>query len=331
MSLRSLNQAAAAIAPAAELRPQDAAPSLSIAAALPPERVLGGAFLALIGNLIFSSSDAIVKLLTARYTVFEIIVFQASFALIPILVMTMRTGGLTRLRVNRPKLVVFRGLLGGIGTIFGFLSFSQLPLAETYSIAFCAPLLVTILSLPLLGERVGLHRWIAVGIGLAGILVMARPGFHQLHFGHFGAFLSAVTNACVIILMRRLARQEHHSVIVFAVIAGLIIVNLPGMLLTFRAPGLLDIAMFAATGILMGSAQFFIVKALSLAPAAVVAPMQYSQMIWALIYGALLFGSHVDPFVLAGAAIIIGSGLYIMRRERMRTVAAEAAATASAA
>jgi drug/metabolite transporter (DMT)-like permease len=282
----------------------------------PVERVMAGIAIALTGNLMFSTSDAIVKTLTSRYSVFQIIVFQASFAMFPIAAMLARSGGFTRVRIRHPRLVLLRAFVAGTGTVCGFFSFSQLPLAESYSIAFCAPLLVTILSIPVLGERVGIHRWTAVLIGLAGVLVMVRPGFATLHIGHLGAFVSAVINAGTILLMRRLAREEHHAVLVGAVISGLIVVSLPGMIWTFHMPRLGDLGLFAVTGLLMGSAQFFIVKALSFAPAAVVAPMQYSQMFWAILYGLLLFGTAVDPFVVVGVVIVIGSGVYIMQRER---------------
>ena len=284
----------------------------------PDERTLAGLTIALAANLAFATSDAIVKVLTANYSVFQIIVTQALFALIPIAIMLYRDGGPRRLRIHHPRLVLLRGLLAGTGTVFGFFSFSQLPLAETYSIFFCAPILVTLFSIPLLGERVGLHRWSAVIVGLVGIVVMVRPGFSTLHLGHASALMAAVIGAFTVLVMRRIARDEHHSVMVMAVVGGLIVVSLPGMIATFRPPSLQDMTLFAGAGLMMGSAQFLVVKALSMAPASVVAPMQYSMMLWAIVYGYLLFGTHVDPLVVVGALIVIASGLYIMHRERRR-------------
>jgi drug/metabolite transporter (DMT)-like permease len=284
----------------------------------PSERVVAGILIAVVGNLMFATSDATVKLLTARYSVFEIIVGQALFALIPLTVMLLRKGSFRHLRVHNPRLVLLRAFLAGTATIFGFYSFSQLPLAESYSIAFCTPLFVTLLSIPILGERVGLHRWGAVIVGFIGILVMVRPGFETLHAGHAAALIAAVLGAFTVLVMRRIAREEAHAVMVLAVITGLIVVNLPGAILTFRMPTLPDMALFACTGLLMGSAQFFVAKSLSLAPASVIAPMQYSMIIWAIFYGALLFGTAVDPIMILGATIVIGSGVYIMHRERRR-------------
>jgi drug/metabolite transporter (DMT)-like permease len=284
------------------------------------ERILAGLSISLFANLMFSTSDAIVKVLTVHYSVFQIVVTQALFALIPIAVMLHRTGGLHVLRVRHPKLVLLRGLLAGTGTVFGFFSFSQLPLAETYSIFFSTPIMVTLLSIPLLGERVGLHRWSAVIVGLIGVLVMVRPGFESLHVGHAAALMAAVIGSFTVLVMRRIAREEQHSVMVIAVVLGLIVVSLPGMILTFHMPSLHDMTLFAGAGLLMGSAQFFVVRALSFAPASAIAPMQYSQMLWAILYGFVLFGTTVDPMVILGATIVIGSGAYIMQRERRRAV-----------
>jgi len=282
------------------------------------ERVLGGIAIALVGNLMFATSDATVKVLTAHYSVFQIVVTQALFALIPIAIMLARSGGLRTLRVRHPRLIVLRGLLAGTGTVFGFFSFSKLPLAETYSIFFSTPMMVTLLSIPLLGERVGRHRMAAVIVGLIGVIVMVRPGFETLHLGHAAALAAAVIGAFTVLVMRKIAREEQHSVMVLAVVLGLVVVSLPGMIATFQMPTLHDMTLFACAGLLMGSAQFLIVRALSLAPASVISPMQYSMMLWAVVYGYMLFGTTVDPLVALGASIVVGSGLYIMQRERRR-------------
>ncbi|MCX5496912.1 DMT family transporter [Kaistia dalseonensis] len=283
------------------------------------ERILLGLSVSLVGNLMFATSDAIVKTLSGRYSVFQLVVTQAVFALVPLIIMVIRDGDWRQIRVQHPRLVFLRGLLAGTGTVFGFFAFSQLPLAETYSIFFCTPILVTILSIPILGERVGLHRWGAVILGLVGVIVMVRPGFATLHLGHAAALMASIIGAFTVLVMRRIAREERHAVMVMAVITGLIVVGLPGMIMTFRLPSPQDMLLFACGGLLMGSGQFFVVRSLSLAPASVIAPMQYSMMIWAIIYGLLLFGTAVDPFVVFGAMIVISSGLYIMHRERKRS------------
>jgi len=175
------------------------------------ERVVAGILIALSGNIMFATSDAIVKLLTARYSVFQIIVSQALFALVPLTVMVLRSDNFRNLRVHHPRLVLARAALAGTATVFGFYSFSQLPLAESYSIAFCTPLFVTLLSIPILGEKVGLHRWGAVLVGFIGILVMVRPGFATLHAGHAAALIGAGLGAFTVLVMRRIARHASRT------------------------------------------------------------------------------------------------------------------------
>lgn len=282
------------------------------------ETPLLGILCSLLANVMFASSDALVKGLTASYSIFQIIPMQVAFACIPILILLQRDGGFRRMRATHPRLIVLRGLLAGIGAIFGFYAFSVLPLADVYAIAFCTPMVVTILSIPILGEQVGLHRWAAVIVGFLGILVMVRPGFEALTLGHLSVLASVFTSAGVVLTMRRISRHEQRAVLVTAAMLGLLVTSLPIALFGFRLPDWFDLLRVGASGLLMGSAQFLVVRALSLAPAATIAPMQYTMMIWALIYGRVFFGNAIDPFVVLGAGIVISSSLYIMHRERRR-------------
>jgi len=299
--------------------PAPAAPPAAVPTAqTAPETALLGVLCSLLANLMFASSDALVKGLTATYSIFQIIPMQVAFACIPILVMLRRDGGIRRMRAAHPRLIVLRGLLAGIGTIFGFYAFSALPLAEVYAIAFCTPMVVTILSIPILGEQVRAHRWAAVVVGFLGILVMVRPGFATLTLGHLSALGSVFTGAGVVLIMRKISRDEQRAVLVTAVMLGLLATSLPVALFVFKPPAWFDLLRVGAAGLLMGSAQFLVVRALSLAPASTIAPMQYTMIVWALAYGSLFFGNQIDPFVVIGACIVIASSLYIMHRERVR-------------
>lgn len=277
-----------------------------------------GVAIALVGNFMFATSDAIVKSLSARYSIFQIIAMQVSFACLPLFIMMRREGTLAHLRIRHPVLVFLRGCLAGIGTIFGFYAFSVLPLADVYSIAFCAPLVVTLASIPLLGEQVGIRRFAAVAIGFCGILVMVQPGVVELSLGHLSAFCSVFTSAGVVLIMRRIGREEDRGVMVSTVMLGLLAVSVPALFVVGRVPLWRDVALVACSGLIMGSAQFVALEALRRAPAASVAPMQYTMLVWALVYGVLVFGDPVRANVLAGAAIVIACSLYIMHRERVR-------------
>jgi drug/metabolite transporter (DMT)-like permease len=277
-----------------------------------------GILFAVFGNFLFSTSDTIAKSLTQRYPVFQVIAMQAIFASIPLTLVVWRTGGFARLRVKNPKMVLLRALTAGIGTIGGMTAISLMPLATFYSIVFCTPMVVTLASIPLLGEKVGVRRMAAVATGFAGVLVMVRPGVEPLSLGHFAAFFAVLTSATTILVIRSIGRTEERSVMVMAVLVGLLTVSVPAALMVGRPPALADVGLAFCSGCIMGTAQFMTLEAFRRAPVGTVAPMQYTMLIWALIYGVAVFGDPVQIHVVAGAVIIIASALYIMQRERVK-------------
>jgi drug/metabolite transporter (DMT)-like permease len=268
--------------------------------------------------LLYATSDAIVKLLASRYPVAEIMVFHAGFAMIVVGGVLLREGGFRGLWPRRPLLVTARGLLAGLGTVLTYHAFQLLPLAEVYAIAFATPILVTVLSVPLLGEKVGLHRWGAAVAGFVGILVMLRPGSVQPSIGHLLAFGGAACGAGVIIILRKIGGRERPGTLVMAVMGGLLAVSVPTVAVDYRPMAWHDLALIAGAAGIMAGGQFFIIRALRLAPAALIAPVQYTMMPWAILFGLLLFGNPVHPLVLVGGAIVIGSSVYTLHRERHR-------------
>jgi drug/metabolite transporter (DMT)-like permease len=282
---------------------------------------LHGVMLAAVGFFLFASTDAIIKTLTGHYPIFQIASMQVAFACIPLAIMLIRQGAWVGLRPVHPKLVALRGLLAGIGTIFGYYAFSTLPLADVYAIAFGVPIVVTILSIPVLGEQVGIHRWSAVLVGFAGILVMVRPGSTELSLGHLAAVASMLNGAVITLILRKIASTEHAPALVSAVVLGMFLISLPGAVLAFRMPDLVHVGLLAASGLMMGTAQFVMLQAFRRASAASIAPMQYTMMVWALLYGVVIFGDSLHTNLLVGAAIVMASSLYIMHRERVRGVA----------
>jgi drug/metabolite transporter (DMT)-like permease len=287
-----------------------------------PRRSPGGVLLALLGFLLFATSDAVVKTLTTRYSVFQLIPVHVAFAALPVLVSTARAGDLQVLRPRHPRLVALRGLLAGAGTVFNFYAFSTLPLADVYAIIFGVPIVVAVLAVPVLGERADPHRWAAVLGGFAGILVMVRPQAGALSLGHLAASASVFTGAGVTLILRRIGREERGAAVVLAVVLGLLVVSLPAAALQgARPPAVADIGLLAVSGTLMGVAQFVMLHAFRAAPASSVAPMQYTMMVWALLYGLLLFGDPIRARVVIGAGIVIASSLYLLHRERRRAMA----------
>jgi drug/metabolite transporter (DMT)-like permease len=263
---------------------------------------------------LFSLMDALVKWLSASYPVPQILVCNALFALVPVGVMVARRGGLPQLRTRRLGLHLLRGLLGTTGGLLAFYAFSRLPLADAYAIIFATPLLITALSVPILGEAVGWRRWSAVLVGFVGILVMLRPGVAPIGPGNLAALGAACASACAILLVRKLSITETTTSIAFY--SNLTAVVLTGIAFspTFVLPSLLDLTLMAASGLIGGTALLVLIGGYRRSPAALVAPFQYSQMLWAILLGALVWGDLPEPPMLLGA-IVAGSGLFILYRE----------------
>lgn len=265
---------------------------------------------------LFGIMDAIVKRLTSGYGIAQIAFFRSSFALVPIALMLMARRSLTPLRTSRPWSHVVRSLVGAASVFAFYYGYSAMPLTDAYALGFTAPLFLTALSHPLLGERVGWRRWCAVGVGFLGVLVMLRPGGSSgLHLASFVCLGGAVAYALALAFTRKLGRTETNTAIVFyfmATTAAVAAVAMPGAWVT---PGPGDLALLAATGIIGGVAQLLVAEAFRQAPAAIVAPFDYTAMIWAALYGYLLFGDVPTAATLIGVVIVSGSGLYILYRE----------------
>jgi drug/metabolite transporter (DMT)-like permease len=264
---------------------------------------------------LFSIMDALIKWLSATYPVPQLVVFNALFALVPITLLIARRGGLLELRTERLGLHLLRGALGMLGSFLAFYAYSRLPLADAYAIIFATPLLITALSVPILGEAVGWRRWSAVLVGFVGILVMLRPGVAPIAGGSLAALGAACASACAILLVRKLSVTETTTSIAFY--SSLTVLVLVGALFghTFVVPGLVDLALMAASGLIGGSALLILIAAYRRSPAALVAPFQYSQMLWAVVLGALFWGDLPAAAMLLGASIVAASGLFIVYRE----------------
>lgn len=282
------------------------------------DRIPRGIAFALGAFTIFSCADAGVKWLSATHSIFQIIFMSTVFALVPVAGLIMGEGGLGALRPRHPWLVALRALLLAIDMVFVFYAFTKLPLADAYTMLFTAPMLVTALSVPLLGERVGWRRWSAVAVGFGGVLVVLRPGFAELNLGHIAALASSSFFALSLIVARRIGNSETGSTLLISLMAALLIVSGPALPAVYVSSTLSDLAMLAGLGLLMGLGHLGLIQALRLAPSNVVAPFHYSQIVWAVIFGLLLFGDRPSAWVIAGSTIIIVSGLYILWRETVR-------------
>ena len=291
---------------------------ISLQTALARGMALRGIGFAVLSYASFSTADAIVKLTSARFSVFQIAFTVALFALLPVLALTLGQGGLRALIPQRWPLVALRGGLTAACGLLAWRGFAMLPLSEAYAILFAAPILVTALSAVLLGEEVGWRRWSAQGVGFAGVLVMVRPDFATLGIGHLFTVLAAGLGALGLITLRRIGNSERSAPILAAVFVAIMLASGPMVPSTFVLPEWREVGLLALAGLLMGCGQAGLVLATREAPAVVVAPFQYSQMIWGVLFGALLFGDRPAPILFAGMALVMASGLYTVWRETVR-------------
>ena len=243
---------------------------------------------------------------------------MALFALLPVLGLTLGRGGWRALLPQSWPLVALRGALTAVGGLLAWQGFAMLPLSEVYAILFAAPILVTVLSVLLLREEVGWRRWSAQAVGFAGVLIMIRPDFATLGLGHLLTALAAVLGASALITLKKIGGRETSAAILFAVFVSIMVASAPMVPSTFVMPEWRELGLLALAGLLMGCGHGGLVMATREAPAVVVAPFQYSQMIWGVLFGAVLFADRPEPVLFLGMAIVVASGLYTIWRETAR-------------
>ncbi len=269
-----------------------------------------------LGFLLFSAADTQAKLLTEFFHPVQIVWFR-QLGLLSGVVIALAMLGPSILRTRHPALQIVRGFLAVISATCFIFAVKFVPLADAVAVSFVAPFLVTAMGALLLGERVGLRRWIAVAIGFIGTLIVIRPGMGVMHPAVLLVLVAASAFALRQVLSRRLASSDRTiTTVTYTALASVLALSLP-LPFFWTTPGadlhwalLVGMAAFAALGELM------IIKSLEIAQAAVLAPMHYTLIIWGTFWGWLVFDQLPDRWTWIGAAIIVATGLYIINRER---------------
>lgn len=275
-----------------------------------------GAIYMLGAILAFSVMDATIKWLAVTYPVMHLVFFRNFFAFIPIgLMLAARKDRLAALRTRNWRGHALRTFLGLSAMIMFFFSFKLLPLAEVVAISFSAPLFITALSVPLLGEKVGPRRWAAVVVGFIGVLVIVRPGTDLFQPVALLPLAASVFLALSMIQVRRLTRTETNIALMTYVTAAGALLTVGFLPFGWISPSAWDWLLIVGIGIVGGGAQYLLTQAFRHAPAALIAPLEYSGILWAGGFGYVLFQEIPDAWVFVGSAIVIASGLYILHRE----------------
>ncbi|MSP83187.1 MAG: DMT family transporter [Alphaproteobacteria bacterium] len=268
-------------------------------------------------TLIFSSQEVVFKFLAADYSIFQLVFIRTWFAFIPAAIFLMRAGG-PRLLITRsaPYLMV-RGCIGFAAFSSYFYAISKMPLADASAISFAAPLILTALSVPILKERVGLHRWGAVIVGFLGVLFIVHPGDGTFQIAAAFALAAAFFYSVSAIIVRYLSGREKSAVVVCYTLVAFLLFSGAAQPFVWVPPDPIDVAIMAVTGLTGGVAQFLMTQAYRFAPVSVTAPFDYLHLVWATICGLVFFGHFPTVAVLCGAAVVIASGLYIVRHETL--------------
>jgi drug/metabolite transporter (DMT)-like permease len=263
----------------------------------------------------FMSSDTVSKWLTQDYPVGEIIFVRSFFMYVPVVaVMLWRRERLT-LRAASWRLHALRSGAFIASTFLIIYSVKLLPLADVIAFVHSAPLIIAALSVPLLGERVGWHRWAAVLVGFLGVLVMVRPTPEAFQIAALVPLAAAFATSLRDIVTRRMSATESSSAILSWSTAGLILASALTLPFAWRTPDMTGFALMALSGVLNGIANFLMIEAYRLAQAAIVAPFKYSSIPWGVLFGYHVWGDLPDLWIISGGAIVVGAGLYLLHRE----------------
>jgi drug/metabolite transporter (DMT)-like permease len=282
----------------------------------------------LVSVLLFALMSVLVRYLGDRIPLGQVVFFRSAFGLVPIIAIYAWRGELaTAFRTGRPLGHVTRGCISVVGMFLNFAALARLPLVDATAIAFAGPFVTVALAALILKERVRAYRWYAVAAGFAGVMVMLWPYLDAgtlvsagsaTTVGAVCAVSSAVANSGAVIQTRRLTDSETTSSIVFYFSLICALISLVSLPFAWRTPGAADLAALVITGILGGLSHLLLTESYRYAPASVVAPFDYVSLLWAFFFGYVLFSEIPSPYVYAGAAIVAGSGLYVIWRERAR-------------
>jgi drug/metabolite transporter (DMT)-like permease len=279
---------------------------------------LRGALLIMTAVAMFVVMDSISKYLSRFYPVPAIVWARYAFHLLLVVVALGPRLGLDLVRTRRLAAQLVRGLLLAASTLFFVFGIKQMPLAETSSITFIAPVLVTLMAAFILKEKVELARWLAVAGGFVGVLIIIRPGSGVFTWASVLPLGSAACFACYQILTRKLANLESpYTSIFYAGLVGSVIMSLALPYVWILPHSASHALLFVAIGIIGGASHLILIKAYDCAPASRLAPFSYTQLIWVMLSGYLVFGDFPDHWSLIGIGVIVASGIYIATHQRL--------------
>ncbi len=267
---------------------------------------------------IWAMHDAAAKWYADFYPVFVILFWRSQFGLIPVLALSRRMGGIQRIPPRLRALCVLRGSLGFCAFSCFVFSLPMMPLADAIAVGMSAPIFITAASAIVLREPVGIHRWGAVLVGFAAVLFIVRPGGQIPIEAAALLIASNLFYTASMMMTRVLGRTVSTATLSFYTALAFCFLSAVGVSFFWVTPTCYDLAIFAVLGCMAGLAQLAMTAAFRIASPAIVAPFEYSGMIWGALLGLLIWNEWPSHDVVIGVAVIIASGLYIVHRERVR-------------
>jgi drug/metabolite transporter (DMT)-like permease len=284
---------------------------------LAQENIARGILWMLATMCLFTAMDALAKYLVQDYALVQVVWARFFFHMLWLLVI-LRAAILPLIRSANLKLQLLRSACLLLTTVLFFSGLETTPLATASTIMFLSPILVTVLAIPLLGEQVGLRRWLGVCTGFIGALIIVRPDASGVAIGHLFLIAAAFSNSLYQIVTRQVrAHDQAMTSLFYSGVVGAVLTStaVPGY---WTMPDWSGWLLFAAVGLLGALSHFCLIRAFRIAPASSVVPFSYSSLLWATLFGYLLFDALPDRWTLAGAALIVASGLYIYHREHLQ-------------
>ena len=277
---------------------------------------LAGMLLMLLGDFLFSMNDAMGKWLVASFSVGQVLVIRSFGSFLILTPMIMRQGSGALFRVERPSLQLMRVVMTTADVALFYAAVAYLPLADVMTFYMAGPIYVAAISHFFLGERIGWRRWLAVFVGFVGVLIALRPSAAMFSWPSLFGLVGSLAFALTLVLGRRL-RQTSDATLVAWQTVGALVVGFVLSISNWRSASALDLGAMLALGVVAGSAHMLITRSLKLAPASLLAPLQYSLLIWAIVLGFIFFGDIPDAQIIIGSVIIVLAGLFIFHRKNL--------------
>lgn len=286
--------------------------------------VVAGVLLMLGGDFMFALNDAMGKWLVASFSVGQVVLIRSVGAFIVLSPMIARQGAVKLFSIERPWLQFWRVVFATADTGLFYAAVVYLPLADVMTFYMAGPIYVAALSHLLLGEKVGWRRWLAILVGFGGVVIALRPSTASLSLSSLFALVGSISFALTLILSR-LLRGTSDAVLVTWQTLGALAIGAALSVTTWRTPSALDFSAMLLLGVVSCCAHLMITRALKLAPAATLAPLHYTLLLWAVVFGRVFFNDVPDRQILIGSAVIVLAGLFIFHRQKVvdKTVPAE--------